>query len=54
MLDIIYRSEPVKWDSDPPEEWQEYFGQADPDGGFGVVEITISRDGRGLVQTNEA
>lgn len=54
MLGIIYRSEPVKWDSDPPEEWQEYFGEAGPDGGFGVVEITISRDGRGAVQTNEA
>ena len=45
MLNIIYKSAPVNWDVDPPEEWEEYFGEQSANDGLGIVEITINRDG---------
>jgi len=44
MLKIIYKSGPVDWKADPPEEWQEYFCDCEPGGGWGIVEMTISKD----------
>lgn len=44
MVDIIYRSTPVGWTTDPEEEWRDYFVETPPDEGFGIVEITVETE----------